>query len=38
MLYPIIPDTSLKALKIFDLKENDINFSSIEKHENLKRK
>ena len=36
LMYPIIPDTSLKALKIFDLKENEINLSSIEKHENLK--
>ena len=36
LMYPIIPDTSLKALKIFNLKENDINLSSIEKHENLK--
>ena len=26
LLYPIIPDSSLKALKIFDLKENDIIF------------
>ena len=37
MLYPIIPQTSLKALKIFDIKENEIKFSSIEKHENLKK-
>ncbi len=36
MLYPIIPGTSLKALKIFDINENEINFSSIEKHDNLK--
>ena len=37
MLYPIIPQTSLKALKIFDIKENEIVFSSIEKHQNLKK-
>ena len=30
LLYPIIPDSSLKALKIFDLEEKDIIFSSIE--------
>ena len=30
LLYPIIPDSSLKALKIFNLNENDINLSSIE--------
>jgi methionyl-tRNA synthetase len=29
MLYPIIPDSALKALKIFEINENDINFSSI---------
>ena len=33
MLYPIIPDTSIKVLKIFDIKEKDIKFSSIENHE-----
>jgi len=36
MLYPIIPDTSLKVLKIFDLKAKDIVFSSISKHDFLK--
>ena len=29
LLYPIIPESSLKALKIFDLLEKDIDFSSI---------
>ena len=29
MLYPIIPDSALKALKIFEIHENNINFSSI---------
>jgi methionyl-tRNA synthetase len=35
LLYPIIPESSLKALKIFNLRENDINFSSIGKNEFL---
>ena len=35
MLFPIIPETSLKALKIFNLKENDINFSTIDNHKYL---
>ena len=29
LLYPIIPDSSLKALKIFNLTEKDIDFTSI---------
>ena len=29
LLYPIIPESSLKALKIFDIKENNINLSSV---------
>jgi methionyl-tRNA synthetase len=36
MLYPIIPDSIIKALKIFNLKESDINFSSIAIHDYLK--
>ena len=36
MLYPIIPDSALKALKIFELNENDINFSSITNNNFLK--
>tara|TARA_B100001063_G_scaffold115722_1_gene108101 strand:- start:151 stop:1692 length:1542 start_codon:yes stop_codon:yes gene_type:complete len=32
MLYPIIPESSLNALKIFSISENDIEFSSIENH------
>ncbi len=36
MLYPIIPDTSIKVLKIFDIKEKDIKYSSIENHNYLK--
>ena len=35
LLYPIIPETSLKVLKIFALEEKDINFSSIENNEYL---
>ena len=36
LMYPIIPDSSLKALKIFNMKENDINFQSILNNEFLK--
>ena len=36
MLYPIIPSTSVKSLKIFDIKEKDINFESIKQHTLLK--
>ena len=36
MLYPIIPDSSLKALKIFNIMENDIKFDSIRNHNFLK--
>ena len=36
MLYPIIPQSSLKALKIFNINENQINLSSISKHDYLK--
>ena len=36
LLYPIIPNSSLKALKIFDIKEKEIVFSTIENHKFLK--
>jgi len=36
MLYPIIPNTSIKALKIFDIKENEIEFDTIKDHNFLK--
>jgi methionyl-tRNA synthetase len=36
MLYPIIPESSLNALKIFDIKENEIVFSTLNNHEYLK--
>jgi methionyl-tRNA synthetase len=35
LLFPIIPQSSLKALKIFDLTENDIDLSTIENNEFL---
>ena len=37
MLYPIIPNSSLKALKIFNITEDKIDFNSIKLHENLKK-
>ena len=36
MLYPIIPESIEKALKIFNLSANDINFESIATHDYLK--
>ena len=36
LLYPIIPSSSLKALEIFNLKEGDIDLSSISNHTYLK--
>ena len=36
MLYPIIPESTLNALKIFNIKENEINFSSLDNHNYLK--
>jgi len=35
LLFPIIPESSLKALRIFDLNENDIILSTIENNEFL---
>ena len=35
MLYPIIPQSSLNALKIFSIKENEINYTSISNNEYL---
>ena len=37
LLYPIIPQSSLKALKIFNLKEKDIILESIGNNEFLKK-
>ena len=36
MLYPIIPQSSLNALKIFSIDESNIKFSTIENHKYLK--
>ena len=35
MLYPIIPQSSLNALKIFSIKENEIDLSTIKNHNYL---
>ena len=35
MLYPIIPQSSLNALKIFSINENQIDFSTIDNHNYL---
>ena len=35
MLYPIIPQSSLNALKIFSINENRIDFSTIDNHNYL---
>ena len=37
MLYPIIPRSSLNALKIFDIKEKEIDFSTIINHDYLRK-
>ena len=36
LLYPIIPESSLRALEIFGIKENDIDYSSISNNNYLK--
>ena len=36
MLFPVIPQTSLKALKIFDITEKEIDFSTLDDHDFLK--
>ena len=36
LLYPIIPESSIKALKIFNITEDKIDFDSIKNHEILK--
>ena len=36
LLYPIIPQSSLNALKIFNIREDEIKFSSLENHNYLK--
>ncbi len=37
LMYPIIPESSLKALKIFDISEKDISIKSISNNEFLKK-
>ena len=37
LMYPIIPSTSLNALKIFNINEKDIDLSSITKNDFLKK-
>jgi len=37
MLYPIIPQSALNALKIFSINEKEINFSTLKNHEYLKK-
>ena len=36
MLYPIIPQSSINALKIFRINEDEITFSSLSNHNYLK--
>ena len=36
LLYPIIPESSIKALKTFNITEDKIDFNSIKNHEILK--
>ncbi len=38
MLFPIIPSSSLKALKIFDISEKDLSFDTIKNHNYLNNK
>ena len=37
LLYPVIPQTSVKVLNIFNIKESEINFSSLSNNEILKK-
>ena len=36
LLYPVMPQTSLKILNIFNIKESEIDFSSLKNNEMLK--
>ncbi len=38
LLYPVMPETSVKVLDTFNIKENQINFSSLQNNEILKEK
>jgi methionyl-tRNA synthetase len=35
LLNPIMPDSSLKVLNVFNLKQNDISLDSLKNHKNL---
>ena len=35
LLYPIIPESALKALKIFDIPENDVKLNTVSNNEFL---
>ena len=37
LLYPVMPETSLKVLNVFDETENSIDFTSIDNNEILKK-
>ena len=37
MLYPIIPSTSIKVLKIFNIEEDHIDFNTIKNHSMLRK-
>ena len=37
LLYPVMPETSLKVLNVFDETENSIDFTSIDNNEFLKK-
>ncbi len=37
LLYPVMPETSVKVLKVFNEKENSINFVSLDDNETLKK-
>ena len=37
MLYPIIPESALNALKIFQINEKQIEFATLENHNYLKK-
>ena len=37
LLYPVIPNSALKVLKIFNIEETQIDFNTIKEHELLKK-
>ncbi len=38
LLYPVMPETSVKVLNIFNIKENEIDFSTLKNNETLQQK